>query len=271
MPERDPIELGVCACCLWMPPRVVEVKPGNGIVWAAVQRDAVTLAECGEDAHGGQVLALAKKILTKKPSPGWEFDKAGKLHAVKFHVHESGMVWTACCVYVNGVIPELQAKGFLEKIILLSEPLRTERVWRSGGTLAAQDSFAPTLLQRMEQANSGGKVAMVSEQVNEVKELMSNNIELLLERGQKIEDLEEKATFLGNMSKQFHKGARSARRFQMWQQAKFGMATGTAVTVGVAAVSVPPLVAVMGPAGWAVGGTLAIGSGAAVGVKMGRG
>jgi len=93
---------------------------------------------------------------------------------------------------------------------------------------------------------------------------------VLLERGQKLEDLEDKATFLGKMSQQFHKGARSARRFQMWQQAKFGMATGTAVTVGVAAVSVPPLVAAMGPAGWAVGGSLAVGAGTAVGVKMGR-
>jgi len=213
---------------------------------------------------------MQQRILAKKPSPGWEFDKAGKLHAVKFHVHEASNVWTACCVYNPASIPELQAKGFLEKIVLLSEPLRSEPAWRSGGTLAAQDSFAPTLLQRMEQANSTGKIAMVSDQVNEVKELMSNNIDLLLERGQKIEELEEKATFLGNMSRQFHKGARSARRFQMWQQAKFGMATGTAVTVGVAAVSVPPLVAVMGPAGWAVGGTVAVGAGAAVGVKMGR-
>jgi len=252
------------------PPPPPPVKPGNGIVWAAVQRDGVTLAECGEDAHGGTVLALAKKILEKKPSPGWEYDKKGQLHAIKFHVHESSIVWTACCVYVNGAIPEIQAKGFLEKIILLSEPLRSEPAWRKGSTLAAQDSFAPTLLQRMEQANSTGKVAMVSDQVNEVKELMSNNIELLLERGQKLDELEEKATFLGKMSQQFHKGARSARRFQMWQQAKFGMATGTAVTVGVAAVSVPPLVAVMGPAGWAVGGTVAVGAGAAVGVKMAR-
>jgi len=254
-----------------MPTTRVEPTSKQGIVWAAVQRDQITLAECGEDNHGGAVLALAKRILAKKPSPGWEFDKSGKLQAVKFHVHESPTrIWTACCVYVSGAIPELQAKGFLEKVILLSEPLRLDPVWRSGGTLAAQESFAPTLLQRMEQANSGGKVAMVSAQVNEVKELMSNNIELLLDRGQKLEELEEKATFLGKMSQQFHKGARATRRFQMWQQAKFGMATGTAVTIGVGVVTVPPLVAAMGPAGWAVGGSMAVGAGVATGVKMGR-
>ena len=74
---------------------------------------------------------------------------------------------------------------------------------------------------------------------------------------------------MGRMAQQFQRGSRAARRFQMWQQAKLGMASGTAVTLGVAAVTVPPLVAVMGPAGWAVGGGAAVASGAAVGYKMG--
>ena len=160
---------------------------------------------------------------------------------------------------------------------------------------------------------------MVSDQVSEVKEMMHNNIELLLERGQKLEvsvstvesvrgrqraaappdwrlvmtrsslsrrrgapspptcrtvlaaqELDEKATTLSKMGQQFQRGAMRARRFQMWQQAKFGMAAGTAVTVGVGVVTVPPLVAAMGPGGWAVGGVAAVGAGLAVGVKTGR-
>ena len=97
------------------------------LCWSAVCRDGVTLAECGEDMHGGSVLALAKKILAKKPSPGWEFDKSGGLRACKFHVHDAkGVVWSACCVYTSG--GEKLAKGFLEKIVLLTEPLRHVRV-----------------------------------------------------------------------------------------------------------------------------------------------
>jgi len=75
---------------------------------------------------------------------------------------------------------------------------------------------------------------------------------------------------MNRMASQFQKRSMQARKFQMWQQAKFGMATGTAVTVGVAVVTVPPLVAVMGPGGWAVGGAAALGTGAAVGYRMGR-
>ena len=50
------------------------------------------------------------------------------------------------------------------------------------------------MLQRMEQANTGGKLALVSQQVDEVKGMMADNIELLLERGQKLEEMDEKAS-----------------------------------------------------------------------------
>lgn len=245
-------------------------KPKEGILWAAVTRDGTTLAEAGQDTHGGAVLALAKKILAKKPSPGWEFDKSGGLRAIKFHIHEPNRVWAACCVYVSANMPEIQAKGFLEKIVFLTEPLRETALWENGNTLAAQDSFAPTLLQRMEQANSTGKLAMVSKQVGEVKQLMNSNIELLLENQQKLEDLDEKANLMNKMAVQFKKGSAQARKFQMWQQAKFGMATGTIVTGVVAVATVPPLVAAMGPAGWAVGGAAAVGTGAATAFATGR-
>ena len=122
----------------------------GSLQWSAVCRDSVTLAECGEDTHGGAVLGLAKKILAKKPSPGWEYDKHGALRACKFHVHDQdGVIWSACCVYTSG--GEKLAKGFLEKLTFLTEPLRDSPEWRSGGMLAAQTTFAPTLKQRMDQ------------------------------------------------------------------------------------------------------------------------
>ena len=51
----------------------------------------------------------------------------------------------------------------------MTDPLRSNPQWVRGGTLACQESFAPTLMQRMEQANSAGKTAMVSSKVDEVK------------------------------------------------------------------------------------------------------
>ena len=144
------------------PPPPPPPRPAReGICWAAFVRDKVTLAECGQDHHGGaeptrvdvlavpqpyrthglrfgsrlrtcgagqlapgvrvpasgvphvrvpcgapqvlakmvpspnpnpnpnphQVLTLAKKILSKKPSPGWEYERSGmKLKACKLHL-----------------------------------------------------------------------------------------------------------------------------------------------------------------------------------------
>jgi hypothetical protein len=220
------------------------------VVWAAVTRDGVVLAECGQDDRGGAVLALAKRILKKKPTAGYEYDssRSHALKALKFHVHKvmsgSPVVWSAVCVY-DSFLEEVQARSFLEKVCLLTDPLHDEPLWQHGETLACQDSFAPTLLQRMEQVASMGRMAMVSKQVDETRALMADNIELLLARGEKLEELEGKATNLAKLSIQFRRRARDAKRFQLWQQAKFGLAVGTAVTVGVGVVVVPPLVAVL--------------------------
>ena len=97
----------------------------------------------------------------------------------------------------------------------------------------------------MEQVASMGRLALASRKVDEVKELMGDNIELLLARGDKIEELDEKASAVAKLSQQFRKGARSARRQQMWNNARMGVVAGTAVTVGVGIIVVPPLVALL--------------------------
>ena len=140
-------------------------------------------------------------------------------------------------------LESMLAKGFLEKLALMTEPCREEAAWRTGATLSQQRAFGPTLQQRMDQANSQGRIAMVSAQCDEVKGMMRDNIELLLARGDKLDELEEKAGALATISKQFHKGARHAKRAALWSNAKFGLAVGTAVTVGVAVIATPAIVA----------------------------
>ena len=152
----------------------------------------MVLAECGEP-HQAAVHELAQQILKKEPTAGWEFARAPGLCAVKFHVHDASavkngsvdaryLVWTISCVF-DAIFDGTLAKGFIEKITLLTEPLRRTLEWRTGGTLFAQASFAPVLQQRLEQANSMGKTAMVSQQVDEVNSVMTENIELILRRG----------------------------------------------------------------------------------------
>lgn len=82
--------------------------------------------------------------------------------------------------------------------------------------------------------------------------------------------LEDRSANLMEQANVFKKATARVRRFYMWQNAKFGAATGTAVTAGVAVVTVPPLAAAMGPgAGVGVGLGVAAAAGVGVGVATG--
>jgi hypothetical protein len=227
----------------------------EGIHWSCVSRNETILVEAGEDNLDGQVTKIAQEVMRKKPTPGWEFHRPlrSPLHGVKFHVYEKDdscnllTIWTFCCVYDKSSIQLDQAQSFLEKIVALTQIQREEEYrWRHDDTpLAAQESFAPILLQRMEEVSYMGRMAMVNEKVDGVKMQMANNIDLILERGEKLEDLNEEATRLEDLARAFKKSAKKLKRIQMWQNAKHGLVVGTVVTAGVTVLVVPPLVALL--------------------------
>lgn len=229
----------------------------QGIHWSAVCRDDIILVEAGEDPFNGQVTQVAQELLKKKPTAGFEYCnpyRCRPLRGIKFHVYEkqegeakgSMLIWTFACVYNSNVVQKDQVQSFLEKICGLTMiPREEEHCWRHGGTLAAHETYAPILLQRMEEVMYRGRAAMVHEQVDLVREQMGRNIDLIMARGEKLEDLQEEATRLEEMSRSFQKGARKLKRAQMWQNAKYGVVVGTAVTTGVAIIVIPPLVALL--------------------------
>lgn len=220
------------------------------LVWCGISRNATLLAECGEREPA--VDKLAKRILAMKPTAGWEFCSAGKLQAVKLHVYESKkLVWSASCVHDHDA---QAAKGLLEKIMLMTEPLRPE--WEHAPELSQQAAFGPMLQQRMDQANFLGRTARVSDRVNEVKGIMEDNISVLLDNTARVEHLEGQSVALMESASVFKRATNRVKRHYLMQNAKFGALAGTAVTAVTAAVTVPPLAA-------------AAGSGVGVGVGLG--
>ena len=195
------------------------------------------------------VVKLACSVRKKKPTAGWEFERSSGLRACKFCVHQGGarespIVWSVACVYGSSFSKQL-AQGFIEKLTILTEVLRSTPEWVRGAAGSQQEAFGPTLEQRMVQANSSGKAAMISSQVGEVTELMHQNIETLLSRSDDLSALDEKADAMQKAARTLQKGARKAKRFKMMQQAKLGAVAGLAVTAGVAAVTIPIIVAVI--------------------------
>mmetsp|Transcript_21757 Transcript_21757/g.31141 ORF Transcript_21757/g.31141 Transcript_21757/m.31141 type:complete len:239 (+) Transcript_21757:88-804(+) len=234
------------------------------ICWSCVQRNGIILAEAGCDDGSKNIIKTAQKITNMKPTAGWEVSsnfsmRSNPYRGIKFHLHECAgeiddtaysipddiIIWAFSCVYNTTECSEETAKAFLTKLVFVSEPLRGMPWWREGGTLSAQPSFAPTLQQQMENVEQIDRLAIMQQHVDETKAIMHNNIENILERGDKIEDLQEEATKLNAAAKVFKKNAKKVKRFQMLQNAKRGVLVGTAVTGAVGVCIIPPLIALL--------------------------
>jgi len=229
----------------------------SGVLWSAICRDGIVLAEAGEDKYDGAVIRLAQKLLTKKATAGWEFEKARKtkLHGIKFHVFDDAnpnvngngsemKVWSFAAVAEKS-LDSAELRSFVEKLFYITEPLRESEEWRNGDMLCAQASFAPILLQKMEQVQAQGKLAMVNQKLNTTKEIMADNIEMALARDESLQGLHAKSEETNVMARQFKKRAKQVKRFKMMQNAKNGLVLGTAVTAVTAIIIVPPLVALL--------------------------
>jgi len=236
------------------------------ILWSCVARNNVILAEAGEEIYGGRVAETAQGLLKRKATPGFEFHQVNKwqnmwkrrdadepkIRGCKFHQFEhdednveDAIVWVFAAVYDSNNVEQIQVQSFLEKIVIMTEVLRDEtEEWRMGETLACQETFAPILMQRMNEVTYLGKMAMLEKELENSKQIMGENVDMLLDREEKLqEQLGEKSSKLEEMASVFKKRSRKVRRLKMLQNAKHGAIMGTAVTAGVAVIIVPPLVA----------------------------
>lgn len=193
------------------------------------------------------------------PTAGWEKTQSFRdapFRGIKLHLHEpdvddddgweqSNPIWTFCCVYDSKGVREERVKAFLTKLVYVTEALRDMPWWREGGALSAQPSFAPTLQQQMESATRPGNASMLQQHVDETKAIMAGNIERVLRRGDRIEDLQAEAKELSDMSRVFEKRSKQLKRYKMWNDAKHGVMVGTAITGVVGAIVIPPLIALL--------------------------
>jgi tetrahydromethanopterin S-methyltransferase subunit B len=191
-----------------------------------------------------------------------------RLKGVKFHLYETvpaegnddyednitaersspstTRIWVFAAVYDPSLIDKVPVQSFLEKMIGISELFReTDHLWKEGGTLACQNSFAPMLLQRMQEVTSLGKMAMLHDQLTMTQQIMSDNIALILENDEQLHDMQENSSRLQEMAHVFKKRTKAVRRAKMMQNAKHGLILGTVITAGVAIIVVPPLVALL--------------------------
>jgi len=81
------------------------------------------------------------------------------------------------------------------------------------------------------QGDPNAAIKELRKQTNEVEGVLKNNVEMLVEREGKLNDLEEKAQNLEEGASQFHKNAVQVKKKMWWEHTKAKLGIGGAVTL----------------------------------------
>jgi len=99
------------------------------------------------------------------------------------------------------------------------------------GPGALQADFSNVLQQEMRKAEKANPMAVLYSEVEEVRELMTQNIEKLMDREVKLNDLSDKAENLAANAEHFSTTARKVKRKMWWQNLKMKIILGVVVSV----------------------------------------
>jgi vesicle-associated membrane protein 7 len=94
---------------------------------------------------------------------------------------------------------------------------------RTSIAFAMNDEFGPVLQKQMAHFNGpgGDHLAHVNSKLEDVKNVMVQNIEMVLERGEKLELLVDKTDQLQTQAFQFNKSSRKLRNAMFWKRVKY--------------------------------------------------
>ncbi|KAL9259969.1 putative vesicle-associated membrane protein 726 [Drosera capensis] len=193
------------------------VNPQNQqtLIYSFVARGTVILAEYTE--FTGNFTAIASQCLNKLPATNNKFTYNCDGHTFNFLVDNG---FTYCVVAVESLGRQLPM-AFLERV-------KDDFIKKYGGGKAAtaltnslNKDFGPKLKEHMQYCvdhpDEMNKLSKVQIQISEVKGVMMENIEKVLDRGEKIELLVDKTDNLRNQAQEFRQQGTKMRR-KMWLQ-----------------------------------------------------
>ncbi|RWR88573.1 vesicle-associated membrane protein 721-like protein [Cinnamomum micranthum f. kanehirae] len=187
----------------------------KSLIYASVARGTVIVAEFTE--FKGNFTTIAAQCLEKLPSSNNKFTYNCDGHTFNYLV-ENGFTY---CVVADETVGRQVPMAFLERV-------KDDFTSRYGGGKAATASanslskeFGSKLREHMQYCidhpEEINKLAKVKAQVSEVKGVMMENIEKVLDRGEKIEVLVDKTENLRSQAQDFRTQGTKMRR-KMWLQ-----------------------------------------------------
>ncbi|KAH9607685.1 hypothetical protein KSS87_010948 [Heliosperma pusillum] len=187
----------------------------QNLIYSFVARGTMILAEYTE--FSGNFTSIASQCLQKLPATNNKFTYNCDEHTFNFLVSDG---FTYCVVAVESVGRQIPM-AYLERV-------KDDFNKRYGGGKAAtavakslNKEFGPKLKEHMQYCvdhpDEMNKLAKVQAQISEVKGVMMENIEKVLDRGEKIELLVDKTENLRSQAQDFRQQGTQMRR-KMWLQ-----------------------------------------------------
>ncbi|KAK1355933.1 vesicle-associated membrane protein 722 [Heracleum sosnowskyi] len=187
----------------------------QSLIYSFVARGTVILSEYTE--FTGNFTSIASQCLQKLPSTNNKFTYNCDGHTFNYLVDNG---FTYCVVAVESAGRQLPM-AFLER---MKEDFTKRYAGGKAATAVANSlnkEFGPTQKEQMQYCvdhpEEISKLAKVKAQVSEVKGVMMENIEKVLDRGEKIELLVDKTENLRSQAQDFRTGGQQLRR-KMWLQ-----------------------------------------------------
>jgi len=93
--------------------------------------------------------------------------------------------------------------------------------------------FSVTMKKAIEIAYSGGqgKIDDVKKQIEDTRQIMSSNIDKVLERGERLEDVMDKSEAMKDTADAFRKKGRELRKKMWWQNMKMKIIIGVVILI----------------------------------------
>lgn len=190
----------------------------QSLIYSFVARGTVILAEYTE--FSGNFTTVASQCLQKLPSSSSKFTYTCDGHTFNYLVDNG---FTYCVVAVESAGRQVPI-AFLERV---KDEFTKKYAGGKAATAAAKGlnkEFGSKLKEQMQYCvdhpEEINKLAKVKAQVTEVKGVMMENIEKVLDRGEKIELLVDKSENLRSQAQDFRAQGTKIRRKMWWENMK---------------------------------------------------
>lgn len=197
------------------------------LLYGLVSRGNSVLAEYTSTT--GNFPQVTRMILKNIPSDKPKGIYAADGHVFSYFIHES---LTYMCMSEAGDTRQSINFAFLKDI---QEKFVSTygQLGKTAIAFAMNEEFSRVIRKQMDYFNSGqgDKIGSIAKQLDATKDIMIENIDKILERGEKIELLVDKTDKLSEQAYKFEKSSRQLKHTMYWQNFKMYALIGFVVAV----------------------------------------